>query len=162
MHSGAPGGLWELFRQCGCRERFFSTSPTEPEWIFKARAGGGREARIELRDSIPRNYQLNEHLFSLSFSQKRLCRFIEGLGTLSIIFVVLVAVRVLLMGSKAPEFTPADNPSTDFPSWLTRTFTFFCLPVFNFCPCRASSGPLVATPRMQQLNDPCTLVTLTL
>ena len=44
---------------------------------------------------------------------------------------MMVAVRLQLMGSKAPEFAPADNPSADCPSRLTRTLTFLHLPVFN-------------------------------
>lgn len=43
----------------------------------------------------------------------------------------MVAVRLKLMGSKAPEFAPADNPSSDSPFWLTRTLTFLHLPAFN-------------------------------
>lgn len=43
----------------------------------------------------------------------------------------MVAVRLQLMGSKAPEFAPADNPSADCPSWMTRSLTFLHLPAFN-------------------------------
>lgn len=42
-----------------------------------------------------------------------------------------MAVRLQLMGSKAPEFAPADNPSADCSSPLTRTLTFLHLPAFN-------------------------------
>ena len=45
--------------------------------------------------------------------------------------LLMVAVRLQLMGSKAPEFAPADNPSADCPSRLTRTLTFLYLPAFN-------------------------------
>lgn len=43
----------------------------------------------------------------------------------------MVAVRLQLMGSKAPAFAPADNPSADCSSRLTRTLTFLYLPAFN-------------------------------
>lgn len=43
----------------------------------------------------------------------------------------MVVVRLQLMGSKAPEFAPADNPSADCQSRLTRTLTFLYLPAFN-------------------------------
>ena len=36
------------------------------------------------------------------------------------------------MGNKPPEFAPADNPASDSPSILTRTLTFYHLPVLNF------------------------------
>lgn len=56
---------------------------------------------------------------------------IEGLVTLCLSAVLMVAVRLQLMGSKAPEFAPADNPSADCPSRLTRALTFLYLPAFN-------------------------------
>ena len=46
--------------------------------------------------------------------------------------VILVAGRLHLMGSRAPEFAPADNPAADSVSLLTRTLTFLYLPSFNF------------------------------
>uniref|UniRef100_A0A0P6DC12 dolichyl-phosphate-mannose--protein mannosyltransferase n=1 Tax=Daphnia magna TaxID=35525 RepID=A0A0P6DC12_9CRUS len=55
----------------------------------------------------------------------------EGLTTLFMGTLLMVAVRLQLMGSKAPEFAPADNPSADCPSRLTRTLTFLYLPAFN-------------------------------
>ena len=55
----------------------------------------------------------------------------EGLSTLFMGTLLMVAVRLQLMGSKAPEFAPADNPSADCPSRLTRTLTFLYLPAFN-------------------------------
>lgn len=36
------------------------------------------------------------------------------------------------MGSKPPDFAPADNPASDSDSLLTRTLTFLFLPAFNF------------------------------
>lgn len=36
------------------------------------------------------------------------------------------------MGNKPPEFAPADNPSSDSESLLTRSLTFFYLPFLNF------------------------------
>lgn len=36
------------------------------------------------------------------------------------------------MGSKPPDFAPADNPASDSSSFLTRTLTFLYLPSFNF------------------------------
>lgn len=36
------------------------------------------------------------------------------------------------MGSKPPDFAPADNPAADNDSMLTRTLTFLYLPAFNF------------------------------
>ena len=42
-----------------------------------------------------------------------------------------MAVRLQLMGSKAPEFAPADNPSADCSSTFTRALTFLHLPAFN-------------------------------
>ena len=55
----------------------------------------------------------------------------EGLATLCLSAVTLIALRLQLMGSKAPEFAPADNPSADCRSRLTRALTFLHLPVFN-------------------------------
>lgn len=36
------------------------------------------------------------------------------------------------MGSKPPDFAPADNPAADSDSFLTRTLTFLFLPTYNF------------------------------
>ena len=55
----------------------------------------------------------------------------EGLTTLLLSAVTLVAIRLHLMGSKAPEFAPADNPAADCRWWLTRMLTFLHLPVLN-------------------------------
>ena len=55
----------------------------------------------------------------------------EGLTTLFVSTLLMVAVRLQLMGSKAPAFAPADNPSADCSSRLTRTLTFLYLPAFN-------------------------------
>lgn len=71
----------------------------------------------------------------------------------------MVAVRLQLMGSKAPEFAPADNPSADCPSRLSRTLTFFYLPAFNLWlliqPCVLSfDWSMEAIPLIQSVADP--------
>ena len=71
------------------------------------------------------------------------------------------------MGSKAPEFAPADNPSADCPSRLTRTLTFLHLPAFNFWLLLQPSvlsfdWSMEAIPLIQHLNDPRNLGTLAL
>lgn len=63
--------------------------------------------------------------------QRRDRGLLEGLATLSVSTVTLIALRVQLMGAKAPEFAPADNPAADCRWWLSRTLTFLYLPVFN-------------------------------
>ncbi|KAK2712020.1 hypothetical protein QYM36_010897 [Artemia franciscana] len=44
----------------------------------------------------------------------------------------LIGGRLLIMGTKPPEFSPSDNPASDSDSIITRTCTFLYLPVFNF------------------------------
>ncbi|KFM78232.1 Transmembrane and TPR repeat-containing protein 2, partial [Stegodyphus mimosarum] len=56
----------------------------------------------------------------------------EGLLHLGGTAVTLLAMRFHLMGSKPPDFAPADNPASDSDSLLTRTLTFLYLPAFNF------------------------------
>lgn len=56
----------------------------------------------------------------------------EGLLHLGGAAVTLLALRIHLMGSKPPDFAPADNPASDSDSLLTRTLTFLYLPAFNF------------------------------
>ncbi|EFX76641.1 hypothetical protein DAPPUDRAFT_54951 [Daphnia pulex] len=70
-------------------------------------------------------------LFSSVLFQEKYRGLSEGLSTLFMGTLLMVAVRLQLMGSKAPEFAPADNPSADCPSRLTRTLTFLYLPAFN-------------------------------
>lgn len=114
-----------------------------------------------------RNNGLTERLFPLPSSQKRRRGLVEGLATLSVSAAVLVAVRLQLMGSKAPEFAPADNPSADCPSRLTRTLTFLYLPAFNFWLLLQPSvlsfdWSMEAIPLVQRLADPRNLATLAL
>ena len=69
--------------------------------------------------------------FSIGNVQGRDRGLVEGLATLSVSTVLLIAMRLQLMGSKAPEFAPADNPAADCRWWLSRALTFLYLPVFN-------------------------------
>ncbi|XP_055328235.1 protein O-mannosyl-transferase TMTC2-like [Paramacrobiotus metropolitanus] len=61
-------------------------------------------------------------------SNKRL----EGVVCLLGWMGVVVGARIAWMGNITPVFAASDNPAADSPSWLTRTLTFFYLPVFNF------------------------------
>ncbi|XP_057381261.1 protein O-mannosyl-transferase TMTC2-like [Daphnia carinata] len=70
-------------------------------------------------------------IFSSVIFQEKHRGLVEGLTTLFMGTLLMVAVRLQLMGSKAPEFAPADNPSADCSSRLTRTLTFLYLPAFN-------------------------------
>jgi len=45
--------------------------------------------------------------------------------------LILVTSRITFMGSKAPEFAPADNPASDSDSLLTRTLTYHYLVTLN-------------------------------
>ncbi|KAJ0069685.1 hypothetical protein NL108_011972, partial [Boleophthalmus pectinirostris] len=45
---------------------------------------------------------------------------------------LLLAGRFYWMGNKPPNFSNSDNPAADSSSLLTRTLTFFYLPVVNF------------------------------
>lgn len=56
----------------------------------------------------------------------------EGLLHLAGTGIMLLGLRLHLMGSKPPDFAPADNPAADSDSFLTRTLTFLYLPAFNF------------------------------
>lgn len=56
----------------------------------------------------------------------------EGLLHLAGTGITLLGLRLHLMGSKPPDFAPADNPAADSDSFLTRTLTFLYLPAFNF------------------------------
>lgn len=56
----------------------------------------------------------------------------EGLLHLAGTGITLLGLRLHLMGSKPPDFAPADNPAADSDSLLTRTLTFLYLPAFNF------------------------------
>lgn len=69
---------------------------------------------------------------SCSFSQGRYPSVVEGLASLTVMGVSFLSLRVYFMGSKPPEFAPADNPASDSDSRLTRALTFAYLPFFNF------------------------------
>lgn len=64
--------------------------------------------------------------------EKRYRGLLEGLTSLMASLVILVCFRIHLMGSKPPDFAPADNPAADSDSFLTRTLTFLFLPTYNF------------------------------
>ncbi|XP_042895436.1 protein O-mannosyl-transferase TMTC2 isoform X2 [Parasteatoda tepidariorum] len=68
----------------------------------------------------------------LVLSQKKYSFLREGLMYLGGTATTLLVLRVHLMGSKAPDFAPADNPASDNNSLLTRVLTFLYLPAFNF------------------------------
>ncbi|GFS97681.1 protein O-mannosyl-transferase TMTC2 [Nephila pilipes] len=65
-------------------------------------------------------------------NQKRYGALREGLLHIILTSIALILTRFHLMGSKTPDFAPADNPASDNPSMLTRTLTFLYLPAFNF------------------------------
>ena len=79
----------------------------------------------------------------------------EAILLLTATVLSLVAVRMMLMGFSAPDFSPSDNPASDSDSVLTRSLTFAFLPALNFylllCPTRLSfdwsmsAVPLVGT-----------------
>jgi hypothetical protein len=46
--------------------------------------------------------------------------------------ILSVALRTWLTGGRLPTFAAADNPASRCDSFLTRAFTFFYLPAFNF------------------------------
>ncbi|KAG1705457.1 Transmembrane and TPR repeat-containing protein 2 [Nymphon striatum] len=64
--------------------------------------------------------------------EKKYRHLLEGPVSLLISVIVLLSFRFYLMGMKAPDFAPADNPAADSDSFITRTLTFLYLPVFNF------------------------------
>ncbi|KFM61828.1 Transmembrane and TPR repeat-containing protein 2, partial [Stegodyphus mimosarum] len=70
-------------------------------------------------------------LISMPF-KKRFQSMREGLLHLAGTGITLLGLRLHLMGSKPPDFAPADNPAADSDSLLTRTLTFLYLPAFNF------------------------------
>ena len=59
-------------------------------------------------------------------SEKNRSLFLIAASTLG-----LILTRGAVMGFKAPAFAKADNPAAGSESMLTRTLTFFYLPVFN-------------------------------
>jgi len=64
--------------------------------------------------------------------EKRFASLREGFFHLSGGGILLISLRLYLMGMKAPDFSPADNPASASDSLLTRTLTFWFLPVHNF------------------------------
>ncbi|XP_035497639.2 protein O-mannosyl-transferase TMTC2 [Scophthalmus maximus] len=71
---------------------------------------------------------------------------------------VLLACRFYWMGNKPPNFSNSDNPAADSPSPLSRTLTFFYLPVVNFwlllCPDTLSfDWSMDALPLVRSLTD---------
>ncbi|GIY79583.1 protein O-mannosyl-transferase TMTC2 [Caerostris extrusa] len=77
-------------------------------------------------------HRLHPKDFLVILNQKKYGALREGLLHLILTSIALVLVRFHLMGSKTPDFAPADNPASDNASWHTRAFTFFYLPAFNF------------------------------
>ncbi|KAH7960527.1 hypothetical protein HPB49_020941 [Dermacentor silvarum] len=82
----------------------------------------------------------------------------EGLLHLCFAGVTLIGLRLHLMGARAPDFAPADNPAADSESFLTRSLTFLYLPAFNFwlmlCPRWLSfDWSMEAIPLVQSLAD---------
>lgn len=76
----------------------------------------------------------NEHAYStllFFFPQLVNKRIREGILYLAVIGSLLVAFRILFMGSKPPEFAPSDNPASDSDSVVTRFLTYSLLPVYN-------------------------------
>ncbi|XP_013417600.1 transmembrane and TPR repeat-containing protein 2 [Lingula anatina] len=95
---------------------------------------------------------------SLVLSVKKYRSLLEGLALLTAIGGCLVSFRIYLMGSKPPEFAPADNPASDSDSFLTRTLTFFYLPVVNLwlliCPSILSfDWSMESIPLVESLAD---------
>jgi hypothetical protein len=56
----------------------------------------------------------------------------RSLLTLVVSSVLILALRTWLTGGYVPTFAAADNPASRCDSLLTRAFTFFYLPAFNF------------------------------
>uniref|UniRef100_A0A3P8UUS5 dolichyl-phosphate-mannose--protein mannosyltransferase n=1 Tax=Cynoglossus semilaevis TaxID=244447 RepID=A0A3P8UUS5_CYNSE len=72
--------------------------------------------------------------------------------------VVLLACRFYWMGNKPPNFSNSDNPAADSSSLLTRTLTFFYLPVINYwlllCPDMLSfDWSMDALPLIRSISD---------
>ncbi|KAG8187125.1 hypothetical protein JTE90_004871 [Oedothorax gibbosus] len=101
-------------------------------------------------------HRLHPKDFLVILNQKKYGALREGLLHLGVTAVALLLGRFHLMGSKTPDFAPADNPASDNSSLMTRTLTFLYLPAFNFwlllCPRWLSFDwsmeaiPLVSTP----------------
>lgn len=68
------------------------------------------------------------HLFHV-FQDVRISR---SLLILAVSSILILALRIWLTGGHLPRFAAADNPASRCDSFLTRAFTFFFLPAFNF------------------------------
>ncbi|CAM1318239.1 Uncharacterised protein PB.6640, partial [Pycnogonum litorale] len=64
--------------------------------------------------------------------EKKYRNLLEGILSIASGLFILVSLRIYFMGSKPPEFAPADNPAADNENFWTRTLTFLYLPAFNF------------------------------
>lgn len=67
------------------------------------------------------------------WTSPRHSRFRVGLAHLTASLVLMLAFRVSIAGHQRPSFAKADNPAAVNESVITRTLTFWHLPVFNFC-----------------------------
>ncbi|XP_068208484.1 LOW QUALITY PROTEIN: protein O-mannosyl-transferase TMTC2-like [Palaemon carinicauda] len=99
--------------------------------------------------------------------QRRHRGVVEGLSALGASLVVLLACRLVIMGSQPPEFAPADNPAADCDSPGVRALTFFFLPAFNawllLCPNTLSfDWSMEAIPLVTNLGDPRNLASVAL
>jgi len=88
----------------------------------------------------------------------------EAILLLTATVLSLVAVRMMLMGFSAPDFSPSDNPASDSDSVLTRSLTFAFLPALNFylllCPVRLSfDWSMSAVPLVDTWSDTRNLMT---
>uniref|UniRef100_A0A3B3ZTK3 dolichyl-phosphate-mannose--protein mannosyltransferase n=1 Tax=Periophthalmus magnuspinnatus TaxID=409849 RepID=A0A3B3ZTK3_9GOBI len=81
-----------------------------------------------------------------------------NISILALSGVLLLACRFYWMGNKPPNFSNSDNPAADSPFLLTRTLTFFYLPVVNFwlllCPHMLSfDWSMDALPLIRDFSD---------
>ena len=98
---------------------------------------------------------------------QRYRRVLEGPALLVAMSAALLSVRLLVMGSRPPEFSPSDNPAADSDSLLVRTLTFLHLPAVNLglllCPSTLSfDWSMDAIPLVTSLADARNLLTLAL
>ncbi|XP_037086631.1 protein O-mannosyl-transferase TMTC2-like isoform X2 [Pollicipes pollicipes] len=97
---------------------------------------------------------------------ERYRRAVEGPGLLVAMSAALLAVRLLAMGSKPPEFSPSDNPAADSDSLAVRALTFLHLPVVNLglllCPSTLSFDWSMDAVPLLSPADPRNLLTLAL
>ncbi|XP_029104440.1 protein O-mannosyl-transferase TMTC2-like isoform X1 [Scleropages formosus] len=81
-----------------------------------------------------------------------------SVGLLAFWGIILLAGRLYWMGNKTPSFSNSDNPAADSSCLLTRTLTFFHLPVVNLwlllCPDTLSfDWSMDAVPLIRSLAD---------